>query len=185
MASEHDKKILNAIFNPLLPIGEDISGGTINKIELPITDEEKEAAAIEVEGVNSAEVGNLEEALNLFDRAAKVSPNRASIYNNRAQVKRLLNDTKGALEDLNIAIELSGKHGNVYERALCQRGMIYRFEGKKDDALEDFKEAAQLGNSFAKTMVAQMNPYAAMCNKMLHDMFTKLKNGETDDAVNQ
>ena len=54
---------------------------------------------------------------------------------------------------MNIAIELSGKHGNVYERALCQRGMIYRFEGKKDDALEDFKEAAQLGNSFAKTMV--------------------------------
>lgn len=40
---------------------------------------------------------------------------------------------------------------------------------------EDLSKAAELGSAFAKTMVVQMNPCAAMCNKMLAEAINKLK----------
>ena len=40
-------------------------------------------------------------------------------------------------------------------------------EGRDDDALVDFQAAAAEGSGFAKSMLVEMNPYAAMCNAML------------------
>jgi hypothetical protein len=40
-------------------------------------------------------------------------------------------------------------------------------DGDEDAALEDFKAAAGLGSGYAKSMLVEMNPYAAMCNAML------------------
>ena len=40
-------------------------------------------------------------------------------------------------------------------------------EGQDDEALEDFRDAAALGSAFAKSMLVELNPYAAMCNAML------------------
>jgi hypothetical protein len=40
-------------------------------------------------------------------------------------------------------------------------------DGQDEAALEDFKAAAALGSGFAKSMLVEMNPYAAMCNAML------------------
>jgi hypothetical protein len=34
---------------------------------------------------------------------------------------------------------------------------------------------------FAKQQLIAMNPYAAMCNKMLADVFGKLRRGENDE----
>jgi hypothetical protein len=51
-------------------------------------------------------------------------------------------------------------------------------KGKDDDALICFKVAAEHGNPFAKQQIVAMNPYAALCNKMLTDLFKKCKNGE-------
>lgn len=45
----------------------------------------------------------------------------------------------------------------------------------EEKALEDFSKATELGSAFAKTMAVQMNPYAAMCNKMLAQAIQKLK----------
>lgn len=42
-------------------------------------------------------------------------------------------------------------------------------------AHDDFIKAAALGSTFAKSVVVQMNPYAAMCNKMLAEAINKLK----------
>ena len=55
--------------------------------------------------------------------------------------------------------------------------MIYRLEGRDDLARSDFESAAQLGSKFAKSSLASMNPYAAMCNQMLKNVFTALENG--------
>jgi hypothetical protein len=40
-------------------------------------------------------------------------------------------------------------------------------DGDEEAALEDFKAAAGLGSGYAKSMLVEMNPYAAMCNAML------------------
>ena len=50
--------------------------------------------------------------------------------------------------------------------------------GNDEEAIEDFKRAAALGSEFAKQQVVQLNPYAAMCNAMLSEMFQKIKSGE-------
>lgn len=80
-----------------------------------------------------------------------------------------------ALEDQNKAIELSRNKGGAAAHAYTQRGLIHRLNEVEEKALEDFSEATELGSAFAKTMAVQMNPYAAMCNKMLAQAIQKLK----------
>ena len=43
--------------------------------------------------------------------------------------------------------------------------------------MEDFRKAADLGSDWAKSVLVQLNPYAAMCNKMLKNVFTALEKG--------
>ncbi|XP_071446678.1 tetratricopeptide repeat protein 36 homolog [Hetaerina americana] len=183
MASKNDQAILNSIFNPLQGLDgrcDDeaiFSGSDENEIE---TDAVREAKLLEIEGVKSAEQGQLQDAINIFTKAIQSAPSRPSGYNNRAQALRLIGNDADALVDLNNALNLSQKKGQVARQALCQRGMIYRKEGKDEEATEDFKEAAKLGSEFARSQIVEMNPYAALCNKMLHDVFNKLQRGECD-----
>lgn len=79
------------------------------------------------------------------------------------------------LEDQNKAIELSRNKGAAAAQAYTQRGLIHRLNEVEEKALEDFSKATELGSAFAKTMAVQMNPYAAMCNKMLAEAINKLK----------
>ena len=67
----------------------------------------------------------------------------------------------------------------MYKRILllCFLGMIHRLEGRNDEAKRDFEAAGNLGSAFAKSALAAMNPYAAMCNQMLKNVFTALENG--------
>ena len=62
-------------------------------------------------------------------------------------------------------------------QAYCQRGLIYRRNGREQEAMSDFKMAADLGSEFAQSVLVELNPYAAMCNKMLRDVFSKLEDG--------
>jgi len=64
-------------------------------------------------------------------------------------------------------------------QAHCQRGLIHLKEGRSEDAKYDFETAAKLGSQFAKAQLVQMNPYAALCNKMLRGVFDRLQKGET------
>lgn len=59
--------------------------------------------------------------------------------------------------------------------------MLNRRDGRDDEAAADFRAAADLGSGFARSMLAQLNPYAAMCNKMLKNVFQAL--GEGSEAV--
>ena len=55
--------------------------------------------------------------------------------------------------------------------------MIHRLEGQIEAARKDFEKAAEMGSGFAKSALAAMNPYAAMCNQMLKNVFQALENG--------
>jgi len=121
----------------------------------------------------------LSKSISIFTKSIEVAPRRASGYNNRAQAHRLKGNIEDALEDLNNAINLSEGKGAVAGYAFCQRGLIRQLKGKKDDAISDYQSAAKLGSEFAKTMLVQLNPYAALCNQMLSEVIQKLKTGVT------
>lgn len=77
-----------------------------------------------------------------------------------------------------MAIELTGGRGYVAALAFTQRGTIRQLTGNNDGALKDYKNAAALGNEFAKQQTILLNPMAAMCNKMLSEMMSKLRQAE-------
>lgn len=56
-----------------------------------------ESMELETEAVIAAQENHYDDALKLFEKAIKAAPLRASVYNNRAQAMRLLNDDAGKL----------------------------------------------------------------------------------------
>lgn len=60
-----------------------------------VTPENEEAKHLELEGVKLAEAGNIEAAMTSFNKAIEVAPQRASSFNNRAQVFRLMGKVEG------------------------------------------------------------------------------------------
>ncbi|XP_061538071.1 tetratricopeptide repeat protein 36 [Phycodurus eques] len=180
MASAHDRAVLQAIFNPNSPFGD--VPGLDQEQELMDDDSPFDEDSLrlvkdlETRAVSAAEVGDLQGALELFSRAVRVLPHRASAYNNRAQALRLQGNTEGALEDLDRAISLSAGRGRTACQALVQRGLLRRLVGRDDEARADFQEAATLGSEFAHRQAVLLNPYAALCNKMLCEVIGKLRN---------
>ncbi|XP_026468694.1 tetratricopeptide repeat protein 36 [Ctenocephalides felis] len=177
--SENDRAVLNSIFNPSQPLGENAFEEDIPELledqEDPQTPFLNDARALEAEAVRLAEAGDLAAALTVVDRAIDLLPGRPSGYNNRAQVHRLAGRDQDALSDLTMAVNLSSGKGRSGVQALCQRGLLYRKTGEDDLAREDFNKAASLGSTFAKNQLVEMNPYAALCNQMLGEVFAKLK----------
>lgn len=84
----------------------------------------------------------------------------------------------GAVQDLDRAIALSGKTGRSACQALVQRGLLRRLACQNDEARADFERAAALGSEFARQQAVLLNPYAALCNKMLSEVINKLRNPE-------
>ncbi|CAL1570992.1 unnamed protein product [Knipowitschia caucasica] len=186
MTSAHDNAVLQAIFNPNTPFG-DLPGPNQ---EEALTDNDsgfdtkllKQVKELEVRGVSAAEAGDLKDALQLFSQAIQLLPRRASSYNNRAQALRLQGNTAGALQDLDQAVALSGSAGRSGCRALVQRGLLRRLLGQNEEAREDFEKAAALGSPFARQQAVQLNPYAALCNRMLSEVINKLRNPDLSEV---
>ncbi|VDP46529.1 unnamed protein product [Heligmosomoides polygyrus] len=204
MATANDRAVLNHILNPLMPTDCSSLEGTIAD-DAPITaDGIEESRALEKEGVVLAEGGDLENAIQKFDEAIRMCSVNPSAFNNRAQALRLQGRPQGlnrstsktdqqctvlrlakefiidALSDLDQAISLSNGSGRSACQAFVQRAMIHRLRGSDDLAKADFQKAAELGSTFAKMQVVSLNPYAAMCNKMLSEIFSDLKKGKSD-----
>ncbi|CAG2174153.1 unnamed protein product [Oppiella nova] len=187
MCSKNDKLVLNSIFNPFLPTTED-NETTGNDVEIIGGPEEELAKQLEIDAINAANCAEYDRSLQLLTEAINAAPNRASwsqlligliySYNNRAQVYRVKGNTDLAFQDLNNAINLSSGKGLVARQAYCQRGLIHLLNDRQTEGVEDMKVSAKLGNEFARALVVQMNPYAALCNKMLRDMIDKCRNGE-------
>ncbi|XP_020281771.1 tetratricopeptide repeat protein 36 homolog isoform X2 [Pseudomyrmex gracilis] len=178
--SENDKAVLNTIFDPLFvfpQFSEEQAkfekGNTETTDDLEETRLELHVLDIVKKAIVCAETKNFDESFRLFDEALRQAPKSASILNDRAQALRLANRNEEALEDLNLAVELSKGNGKVGVQALCQRGALYRWMKQDDDARMDFARAAKAGSSFAKSQLVALNPYAAMCNSMLCEIMSK------------
>uniref|UniRef100_A0A8D2ZH99 Tetratricopeptide repeat protein 36 n=1 Tax=Scophthalmus maximus TaxID=52904 RepID=A0A8D2ZH99_SCOMX len=141
----------------------------------------RQVKELEKRGVSAAEAGDLQAALQLFSQAIQILPRRASAYNNRAQALRLQGNTAGALEDLDRAVSLSGGAGRTACQALVQRGLLRRLACQDDAARADFERAAAFGSEFARQQAVALNPYAALCNKMLSGVINKLRNPDVSE----
>ncbi|KAG7483886.1 hypothetical protein MATL_G00043090 [Megalops atlanticus] len=186
MATEHDRAVLQTIFSPTTPFG-DVPG--LNQAEDLRDDDSgfdaevlEQVKDLELQGVMAAESGDVHTALERFSQAIKVLPQRASAYNNRAQTRRLQGDTAGALEDLERAITLSGGAGRSACQALVQRGLLLRLMCRDEEARADFERAAALGSEFARQQAVLLNPYAALCNRMLSEVINKLRNPDIPET---
>ena len=89
--SEKDQAVLESIFNPLLPLGDIPQRPPKNENDINEENREDSLRAKELEamGVDRAEQGNLDGALECFDEACEICPSRSSCFNNRAQLWRL------------------------------------------------------------------------------------------------
>jgi len=95
--SARDLQILDLLFdqsksedlvkNCTQPIHDDID---IKDDEEEITEQITSSKKYEIEGVVLAEAAKFEEALEKFNKAIEIAPNRPSPYNNRAQLYRFL-----------------------------------------------------------------------------------------------
>lgn len=148
-------------------------------IILDLSPEEINSREFELKGIELANAGKIDDALENFNKALEICPLNASALNNRAQVMRLLDRIDEAKKDLDRAIELSDQDGNinanVAQQAYCQRAMIHFLRKNENQGRFDMERSAKLGNKFARSYMAKMNPYAALCNQMLQDMFKKYK----------
>ncbi|XP_062521650.1 tetratricopeptide repeat protein 36-like [Corticium candelabrum] len=178
-----DELVLHHIFNPNDPFSavEQLEECLAASDSRTSSDEGLEnlveAKMLELEGVKSAEAGEIDTAIRKLNKTITICPGYASAYNNRAQALQLQGDVDGALSDLNVAIQLSEGEGEVAKQAYTQRAIVRKMRGDDDNAVCDFQKAANLGSSFAKSQLVRMNPYAAMCNKMLSEAIGKLQSG--------
>lgn len=90
-ASEKDQAVLESIFNPLLPLGDipEKPPQNENEVNEDNTEDSKRAKDLEALGVERAEQGDLDGALECFNEACEICPSRSSCFNNRAQLWRL------------------------------------------------------------------------------------------------
>ncbi|XP_063363811.1 tetratricopeptide repeat protein 36 [Cydia amplana] len=169
--SDHDKAVLRSIFDPTATIADvDVNEDTFEEEDdEATTDAEKQSVQLCAQGVRLANEGKLDEALEVLSKGVKLAPERASAYNDRAQLLRLMKKDDEAMADLDRALHLTaGRKTKARALALCQRGVLLRKRG--DDARPVFLEAAKLGSGFAKKQVVELNPYAALCNQMLSEV---------------
>ncbi|XP_055599932.1 tetratricopeptide repeat protein 36 [Uranotaenia lowii] len=175
--SDHDRQVLESIFNPSqiggeeqLYSGEEEYPDDLQDIAEPDNPRIKQSQTLELEAIKLAEHGKLQEAITIFSRAIEIAPERPAPWNNRAQAYRYLGNEKAALEDIEQALKLSKRSGRTGCKALCQRGILRRKNKDSDGAREDFEDAAKLGSKFARTQLIELNPYAALCNQMLKEV---------------
>jgi tetratricopeptide (TPR) repeat protein len=90
--------------------------------------------------------GDLDGAIEEFDRAIGSQPDCAEAWNNRAVARHARRDSDGALGDLDRALELAPR----YAEAWNNRGFIRHALGDLDGALGDLDRALELAPHYAE-----------------------------------
>ena len=92
-------------------------------------------------GVDYAEQGDYEKAIEQFDEAVRLDPQDAKAYGNRGSAYSALGKYQQAIQDYDEAIRLRPQLAGAY----YIRGLIYGELGKSDEAARDFAKAKELG----------------------------------------
>src|SRR5881398_3182174 len=99
-----------------------------------------------IHGIEKAKNGDLDGAMADFNRAIELNPKDDAPYYNRAQARRLKNDTAGAIADYTRAIEL----GSTNPAAYNNRGNARAENKDRDGAIADYTRAIELKPDYAR-----------------------------------
>jgi protein O-mannosyl-transferase len=93
------------------------------------------------------EEGNIDEALNHYNKAINLKPDKedGSFYNSRGAIYHRKNQYQLAINDYNKAIDLNAANYRAYNN----RGLVYVTIGRLEPALEDFNKAIFYKPDFA------------------------------------
>jgi len=169
-----DDRVLEHILNPSAPLSTEESK-IPDRDPVPQTDQEKNADKLRLEAIKLAEQNRFPEAMKLFGDAIALAPTMASLYNDRAQLSRLVGENEMALDDINKAIQFSNSQGKTAVQAYTQRAMLHMLNKDEERARLDFERASSLGGKFAASQAAKLNPYAKLCNQMLSKAMDELQ----------
>ena len=98
-------------------------------------------------GALCATYGNDRAAINYFQKAISLDPNRSGAYFEQGISYGQLGDFDKAVTLVNKALEREPQNG-LYHYG---RGRVYLLAGKQDQAMQDFKKAAELDDEDAQT----------------------------------
>jgi protein O-mannosyl-transferase len=106
----------------------------------------KEAAIVQALGfvLDAEEMTNARrysDAIEMYDKAITLDPQRVESYSNRGIAKHCLEDYDGAMKDYTKAIELNP----LFSRAYANRAAIYILWNQRDKACADYHTAYNLG----------------------------------------
>ncbi len=107
-------------------------------------------------GALCAMYGNDAAAVKYFEKALELEPEKGDAHFLMAMSYEGLGNTEKALEAVNMAISLDGENATY----LYGRGRIYLLSNKKEQALSDFRIAADKGNEDAKRYLIQEGLYS-------------------------
>lgn len=129
----------------------------------------------ELQAVQLAENGHLEDALSRLTQLTEKQQDYWSAYNNRAQVYRLMNKPSLAMEDLDLVIAKCDS-SEVLQQAYTQRALLRKEAGSADSAYQDMCAAARHGQPIAKEIAVFENPHRKLCHAMVHQVLKQEMN---------
>jgi tetratricopeptide (TPR) repeat protein len=199
MLSNRDAGVLNLIFDPESQKPEEPLQTSEHVPDTPLSEEQQtEINYAESNAIQLAERGSLKEAEKELSRLIEICPSaRPSLWNNRAQVRRLSDNVQGALDDIaqairlatpNRNIALTSENARVLSHAHTHRATIYMLiakreilgilEGWSSEKLEehashDFGLAGRYGSDLARAMAVRTNPYSKMCGAIVQTALKK------------
>ncbi|MGC8940987.1 MAG: tetratricopeptide repeat protein, partial [Candidatus Nanoarchaeia archaeon] len=91
-------------------------------------------------GVAYADKGELDKAIQDFNKALELDPNFVEAYNNRGIAYAYKGEFDKAMQDWNKALELDPKYANAY----YNRGIAYANKGEFNKAMQDLNKAREL-----------------------------------------
>lgn len=124
----------------------------LNDYDKAIKINPKDSALYQDRGATYMLLGNNEQAINDYNYAVKLSPNDASILWIRGYTYEIIGNTKLALDDYNKCLELKP---NSLPSIYKQRGVVKAKLKMIQEAIEDFKIAAKLGDEKARGLLQQ------------------------------
>ena len=95
-------------------------------------------------GVQAADAGDYEEAIDWYDKTVETDANYPHVYNNRGWAKYMRANYTGAIEDFTKSISYIPNDKWVYN----QRGQAYVQIGKFEEGRQDFKKALLFSNDY-------------------------------------
>lgn len=105
-----------------------------------------DAASHYQQGLKSASVGEMQDAIGRFDRAIAIDPRYFQAYIERGNVKDAIGDYPGAIADYTIAISIDTKAAPAY----YNRGTVLSQSGKHTEAIVDYRKAIAINPQYAQ-----------------------------------